>query len=289
MKNKENKSKLMIITSMIIFGTIGIFRKYIPLSSELIAMMRGIIGSIFLFIILKIKKEHISWYTIKKHLLLIILSGGLLGFNWILLFEAYQYTSVATATLCYYMAPIFVIVVSPFLFKEKVTLKKGICVVVSLIGMIFVSGILNTDFSGLSEFKGIILGLIAAIFYACVVIINKKITDISAFDRTIVQLSMAAVILLPYNLITEQFKNISITSTIILMIVFVGIIHTGIAYALYFGSIKNIKAQTAALLSYIDPVVAILLSAFILHEVIGIYEIIGAVLVLGATIISELE
>ena len=168
-------------------------------------------------------------------------------------------------------------------------MKKGICVVVSLIGMIFVSGILNTDFSGLSEFKGIILGLIAAIFYACVVIINKKITDISAFDRTIVQLSMAAVILLPYNLITEQFKNISITSTIILMIVFVGIIHTGIAYALYFGSIKNIKAQTAALLSYIDPVVAILLSAFILHEVIGIYEIIGAVLVLGATIISELE
>lgn len=283
-----NKSKLMIISSMVIFGTIGVFRKYIPLSSELIAMIRGIIGSLFLILVLKIKKEMINWQAIKDNLLLIFISGGLLGFNWILLFEAYQYTSVATATLCYYMAPIFVILVSPFIFKERLTIKKIGCVLVSLIGMIFVSGVLNTGFSGIQETTGILFGLIAALFYASVVIINKKIINIDAIDRTVMQLSTAAVILLPYNFITGQFTDVSLTLNVFIILLFVGIVHTGIAYALYFGSIKDLKAQTAALFSYIDPIVAILLSALVLHENVGISEIIGAVLVLGATIISEL-
>ncbi|MEE0967377.1 MAG: EamA family transporter [Bacilli bacterium] len=283
-----NKSKLMIISSMVIFGTIGVFRKYIPLSSELIAMIRGIIGSLFLILVLKIKKEMINWQAIKDNLLLIFISGGLLGFNWILLFEAYQYTSVATATLCYYMAPIFVILVSPFIFKERLTIKKIGCVLVSLIGMIFVSGVLNTGFSGIQETTGILFGLIAALFYASVVIINKKIINIDAIDRTVMQLSTAAVILLPYNFITGQFTDVSLTLNVFIILLFVGIVHTGIAYALYFGSIKDLKAQTAALFSYIDPIVAIWLSALVLHENVGISEIIGAVLVLGATIISEL-
>lgn len=283
-----NKSKLMIISSMVIFGTIGVFRKYIPLSSELIAMIRGIIGSLFLILVLKIKKEMINWQAIKDNLLLIFISGGLLGFNWILLFEAYQYTSVATATLCYYMAPIFVILVSPFIFKERLTIKKIGCVLVSLIGMIFVSGVLNTGFSGIQETTGILFGLIAALFYASVVIINKKIINIDAIDRTVMQLSTAAVILLPYNFITGQFTDVSLTLNVFIILLFVGIVHTGIAYALYFGSIKDLKVQTAALFSYIDPIVAIWLSALFLHENVGISEIIGAVLVLGATIISEL-
>lgn len=283
-----NKSKLMIISSMVIFGTIGVFRKYIPLSSELIAMIRGIIGSLFLILVLKIKKEMINWQAIKDNLLLIFISGGLLGFNWILLFEAYQCTSVATATLCYYMAPIFVILVSPFIFKERLTIKKIGCVLVSLIGMIFVSGVLNTGFSGIQETTGILFGLIAALFYASVVIINKKIINIDAIDRTVMQLSTAAVILLPYNFITGQFTDVSLTLNVFIILLFVGIVHTGIAYALYFGSIKDLKAQTAALFSYIDPIVAIWLSALFLHENVGISEIIGAVLVLGATIISEL-
>ena len=283
-----NKSKLMIISSMVIFGTIGVFRKYIPLSSELIAMIRGISGSLFLILVLKIKKEMINWQAIKDNLLLIFISGGLLGFNWILLFEAYQYTSVATATLCYYMAPIFVILVSPFIFKERLTIKKIGCVLVSLIGMIFVSGVLNTGFSGIQETTGILFGLIAALFYASVVIINKKIINIDAIDRTVMQLSTAAVILLPYNFITGQFTDVSLTLNVFIILLFVGIVHTGIAYALYFGSIKDLKAQTAALFSYIDPIVAIWLSALVLHENVGISEIIGAVLVLGATIISEL-
>lgn len=237
---------------------------------------------------LVIKREKLSAEAIRRNLGFLVISGALIGFNWILLFEAYQYTTVATATLCYYMAPVIVVLVSPFLFKEKLTPLKAVCVAVALAGMVFVSGIPQSGFGGMQELKGILLGLGAASFYAIVVILNQYIKDISAYDKTIMQLGMAAVAILPYTLLTENFADISFTPIAVLMLLFVGIVHTGIAYTLYFGSMSGLKAQTIALFSYIDPVVAIILSAVILQENIGLWGVIGAVMVLGSTMVSEL-
>ena len=284
----KNNSKFLLLLSMFIFGTIGIFRKYIPLPSSLLAMSRGFIGTLFLLFVIFIKKEKMCWKSIKSNLLLLVLSGAFIGFNWIFLFEAYRYTTVATATLCYYMAPIFVILVSPLFFKEKLTLKKSICVAVAITGMVFVSGILQSGFNATKEMKGVILGLMAALLYAGVVVMNKHIKSVSAFDKTIVQLGTSAVVLLPYTMLTENLAEITFTPTLIIMLCIVGIVHTGIAYTLYFGVMDKLKAQTVALFSYVDPVVAILLSAVILHENIGVWGYIGAVLVLGATLVSEL-
>ena len=136
-------SKLCLILAMTIFSTIGIFRRYIPLSSGMLAAVRGIVGTIFLLLVFFAKKEKFHADTIKKNLLLLLLSGCFIGINWIFLFESYRYTTVATATLCYYMAPIFVMLVSPFLFKENMSIKKGLCIISALIGMVFVSGILT--------------------------------------------------------------------------------------------------------------------------------------------------
>ena len=284
----KNNSKFLLLLSMFIFGTIGIFRKYIPLPSSLLAMSRGFIGTLFLLVVIFIKKEKMCWKSIKSNLLLLVLSGAFIGFNWIFLFEAYRYTTVATATLCYYMAPIFVILVSPLFFKEKLTLKKSICVAVAITGMVFVSGILQSGFNATKEMKGVILGLMAALLYAGVVVMNKHIKSVSAFDKTIVQLGTSAVVLLPYTMLTENLAEITFTPTLIIMLCIVGIVHTGIAYTLYFRVMDKLKAQTVALFSYVDPVVAILLSAVILHENIGVWGYIGAVLVLGATLVSEL-
>lgn len=284
----KNNSKFLLLLSMFIFGTIGIFRKYIPLPSSLLAMSRGFIGTLFLLVVIFIKKEKMCWKSIKSNLLLLVLSGAFIGFNWIFLFEAYRYTTVATATLCYYMAPIFVILVSPLFFKEKLTLKKSICVAVAITGMVFVSGILQSGFNATKEMKGVVLGLMAALLYAGVVVMNKHIKSVSAFDKTIVQLGTSAVVLLPYTMLTENLAEITFTPTLIIMLCIVGIVHTGIAYTLYFGVMDKLKAQTVALFSYVDPVVAILLSAVILHESIGVWGYIGAVLVLGATLVSEL-
>lgn len=282
-----NKSKLLLALSMCIFGTIGIFRKYIPLPSSFLAFVRALIGVIFLAVFILVRKEKVSEKMIKTHLGGLCVSGIAMGFNWIFLFEAYQYTTVATATLCYYMAPVFVVLVSPFLFKEELTFKKGICVVAAILGMVFVSGILNAGFSGGNEFKGVVFGLAAAILYAGVVVMNKMLGEVGAYEKTIIQLGAAAVALLPYTLLTEDLAAITFTPIVCVMLLVVGIIHTGAAYALYFGALGNLKAQTAALFSYIDPVVAILLSALILHENMGVWEIIGAALVLGSAVINE--
>lgn len=283
------QSKIMLILSMLIFGTIGIFRKYIPLPSSVLAMARGFIGMLFLLLVVLIKGSKLSLPAVKANLPFLLLSGAALGFNWILLFEAYQYTTVATATLCYYMAPIFVILVSPFLLKERLSMKKIVCVIVALVGMVLISGVVQSGMSGIAEVRGILLGLGAAVLYASVILLNKKIKDIVAYDKTIVQLGVAAFILLPYTFATEHMSELTFSPLMLIMLVLVGVMHTGVAYALYFGSMKNLRAQTVALYSYIDPIVAIILSALVLREHMGIGEAFGACMVLGATMVSELE
>lgn len=281
-------STLKLTLSMFVFGTIGIFRRFIPLPSSMVAMTRGIVGMLFLLAFLRIRKVKLNGSAIKKNLGILLLSGVAMGINWILLFEAYNYTSVATATLCYYLAPIFIIIVSPFLLKERITARKLICVCVALLGMVFVSGVIQTGISSISEIKGILLGIGAAAFYASVVLLNKKLGDVPAYDRTIIQLGAAGIALLPYVLLTENVAAMEFTVLSTAMLAIVCIVHTGVCYALYFGSLMDLKAQTAAILSYIDPVVAIILSALLLKEHMDVFGVIGAILVLGAAIISEL-
>lgn len=283
----EKQGKQMLIASMAIFGTIGILRKFIPYSSAFVALVRGIVGAAFLFAVILLKKEKPDWAAIRKNGLLLLLSGAALGFNWIFLFESYAYTSVATATLCYYLAPILVILASPVLFGEKLTGKKIGCTIAALFGMVLVSDILNARFSGLSELKGIGFGLAAAVLYACVMLLNKKISGIGAYDKTISQLFLAALVMLPYVLMTEDLTSMDFAPLPLALLAVAGIVHTGIAYWLYFGSMGSLKAQTVALYSYIDPILAIVLSMVVLQEPMSISAAIGAVLILGAAFLSE--
>lgn len=278
---------LMVLASMAIFGTIGIFRRYIPLGSATLAMVRGFVGSLFLLVYLAAKKQKLNREAIRKNLLVLIVSGAFLGFNWILLFEAYNYTTVAVATLCYYMAPIIIILVSPFLVGERLTPKKLVCVAVALIGMVLVSGVLGTG-TGDVSLRGVAYGLCAAVLYAAVVFINKKIGAMPAYDKTIMQLGSAALVLLPYVLMTEHLSDEALTPFAIVMVLVVGVVHTGVAYALYFGSMDKLPAQTLALMAYVDPVLAVILSALVLGEQMGPLEMVGTVCIIGATIASEL-
>ncbi|MBR4073326.1 MAG: EamA family transporter [Clostridia bacterium] len=289
-KENLNYSKLQLIGSMLIFGTVGIFVKYIPLPSDIIAFVRGIIGALILFVIAFVSGKKINFSLLKQKGITVILSGAFIGINWILLFEAYRYTTVATATLCYYLAPVFVILFSPVFLGEKLSVKKIICCVIALIGMIFVSGVAEKGIPPISELKGVIFGISAAIFYATVIILNKKITHIPSFDRTFFQLFSAGVVLIPYSLLTKSFKEFSFEPKTLFLLILVGIIHTGIAYVLYFGSMKGLSGQTVAIFSYIDPVSAIILSSLILpDEKITLYGIIGGILILGATLACEIN
>ncbi len=286
--NETTKARISLISAMLIFGTIGIFRRYIPLSSGLIAFVRGLVGTLFLLGVLAFKRQKPDKAAVKKNALLLLISGALIGFNWILLFEAYNYTTVATATLCYYMSPVFVVLASPFLLKERMTAKKLICVAVSVVGMLLVSGIL-TDRGETRDFRGVLFGLGAALLYASVVLLNKRITAISAYDKTVVQLAAAAAVMIPYLLFTEDFGSIALTPLPVILLLVVGIVHTGFAYALYFGSFDKLSAQTVALFGYLDPVAAVILSALILKENMDAPQIVGAVLVLAAAVAGDVS
>jgi len=285
--NEKKKALASLVASMVIFGTIGVFRRHIDLPSSVIAMLRGYIGTAFLFVFIRLRGQRFSLADIRRNLVKLVASGVVMGFNWILLFEAYRYTSVATATLCYYMAPIIMMLVSPVLLKERLTKKKIVCMLLALTGMIPVSGVLEAGFH-VSELRGVLLGLGAAVLYAAVVLTNKTITDIGAYDKTIVQLAAAAVSLTPYVLLTENVQAIQLTGVSLWMMLLVGMLHTGFTYALYFGCTKHLSAQTLAIVSYVDPVVAILLSAALLGERMTPLGAVGAVLVLGATLVSEM-
>jgi len=288
MNNTEKRNAMgALVASMVIFGTIGIFRRHIGLPSSVIALMRGIIGTGFLLLFVLLRGQRISLEAIRRNLVRLVVSGAVMGFNWILLFEAYRYTSVATATLCYYMAPILVMLASPVLLRERLTKKKAACMLAALIGMIPVSGVLEAGFHA-GELRGVLLGLGAAALYASVVLLNKTITDIGAYDKTIVQLLSAAAAVAPYVLMTENLSALALTGGSAAMLLLVGVVHTGAAYALYFGSTKYLGAQTLAIVSYVDPVVAILLSALLLGESMTPLGAAGAALVLGATLLSEL-
>jgi len=280
------KDKIKLVSAMTIFGTIGLVRKIIPYSSTLISFVRAIIGTLFLLGLHFIKKEQFNKFELKNNLPLLCASGIALGAHWVFIFESYRFTTVAVGTICNYMAPVFVLLATPFILKEKIPLKKGICAVIAVVGMVFVSGVIETGFTGL---RGIMFALASAVMYATVIILNKKIRGLSGNERTIVQLGVTAVVLGPYVLLTEHFTHYEIIPSGVVMLLVAGILHTGIVYALYFGSIQNLPASTVALFSYIDPAVAVLISAFILREGLTFLAAIGVIMVIGAAVISEID
>lgn len=281
------KEKSMLLLSMGIFGTIGLLRRGIPCSSGFLALTRAVIGAVFLLTLVLLKKQKPDFTAIRKNGLLLALSGAALGFNWIFLFESYNHTSVATATVCYYLAPVLVILLSPILFKEKLSRHQRISASAAMMGLIAVSGLPDTGLPGWGEWKGICFGLAAAVLYACVMILNKKLRSIGPYDKTISQLFLAAAVMLPYMLLTENPGQTDLSAQTLLLLLVAGIVHTGIAYWLYFGSMGALKAQTVALYSYLDPILAIFLSMVILKEPMTPMAAIGSVLVLGSAFLSE--
>ena len=271
---------------MLIFGTLGIFRRYIPLSSAMLAVFRGLLGCAFLLVFVFAKGGRRPRLD-RKSLFMLVITGAIMGFNWMLLFEAYNYTTVAAATMCYYMQPTIVILLSPFVFRERLGLKKLLCALTAIIGMVFVSGVLGDGGVQAQDVRGILFGLGAAAFYSAVVILNKKIEIDDIYEKSVIQLAAAAAVMLPYVLLTEDVSQLALSSSAVAMVLIVGIVHTGLAYALYFGSMKKLKAQTIAVMSYIDPVFALLLSAVVLHEKLSVLGIVGSVLILGSALASE--
>lgn len=287
MMHGKNTSRLQLILSMAIFGTLAPFVRNISVSSGELALYRAVLAALVIGAFLLVTRQKIHLKAIGQELPLLLLSGMAMGINWILLFEAYKFTTVAISTLSYYFAPVIVTVVSPFLFREKLTKKQIFCFLMSTAGLALVIGITNLG-SGGNDLLGIAFGLGAACFYAMVILLNKFIKGVAGIHRTFLQFLAAIAILLPYVLLNGGMNLGSLDGLGWGCLLVVGLIHTGITYCLYFSSLKELPGQEAAILSYIDPLVAIAVGVLVLGEPLSWQQLIGGGMILMFTLWNEL-
>lgn len=285
--NKKQLPKVGFILSMVIFGTIGPFVRAIGVSSGELALYRAVMAAVLIGLFLLISKQSLSLKSWKSALVL-LLSGAAMGFNWIFLFEAYKYTTVSVATLSYYFAPVLVTLLCPILFKEKMKALNWICFIFSTVGLFLLTGIGDLS-KGSAHLVGIGFGLCAAVFYAAVMILNKYIKDVTGLQRTFFQFVAAVAVLLPYVLCTSGLNLDVLNTAGWWCLLAVGIIHTGFCYCLYFTGLKSLTGQKAAILSYIDPLVAVVISVAVLRESVSPLQLLGGAMILGFTLINELK
>ena len=280
--------RAMIVIAMAAFGTLGPFVRNIAVSSGELALYRAVMAAVLLAGYLRLSKQRLNLKELKRELPLLLFSGMAMGINWILLFEAYKYTTVSVATLSYYFAPVLVTLVCPLLFAEKMGPKQWICFAMSTLGIVLITGIGDLS-GGSNHMKGILFGLGAAVFYAAVILLNKFIKGVAGIQRTFLQFLAAILILIPYVAFSGGMTLQRLDALGWICLLIVGLIHTGITYCLYFSALKELPGQEAAILSYIDPLVAVLISVFVLGEQMTAVQLIGGALILGFTLWNEIQ
>jgi len=281
---KAPNPRLVLSFAMAVFGTLGLFTRFIPVSSGELALYRAVLAALLLCGYFAATRQKLELKTVGRELPLLLLSGALMGINWILLFQAYRYTTVSVATLSYYFAPVIVTVASTFLFREKLTGKQIFCFVMSTVGLVLVIGV--GDLGG-SSLKGVLFGLGAACFYASVVLLNKFIKKVSGIHRTLLQFFAAIVVLTPHVAVTSGFHPEVLDATGWICLLVVGLFHTGVTYCLYFTSVQHLPGQEVSILSYVDPLVAVVVSVLILREPLTLSQALGGAMILGFTLWNE--
>ncbi|MBR0419844.1 MAG: EamA family transporter [Erysipelotrichaceae bacterium] len=276
--------RIKYIFAVVLYGTIGLFLRYVNLPSEVVAMFRGLIGSLFIYLYLRFKHVSIDKKAIRNNLFLLLLSGICLGLNWIFLFASYMTTTVAIASLCNYLAPLFVIIVSPLVLHEKLEIKKLPYVALAFLGIVLVSGVFDEQKGSLI---GIVYGVLAALVFSIIIICNRKLKDISVYDRSIVQLLVSAITIFPYVLIHNHGVSLNPDLRSILIVIMLGVIHTGLAYCFYFSGMAKLDVETIAILGYLEPVVSVICSTVFLHEPMSVFGWLGALLIIFSAFMSE--
>ncbi len=279
-------ARMQIITAMVAFGTIGVFVRFIPLASSEIALWRGFIAFLVLSLFMRVTGRYSGLSKYRSELGKLFFSGAAMGFNWILLFEAYRFTSVALSTLSYYFAPTLMVIGSFIVFREQLTSRQVLCFTVSTAGLVLIIGVSG---GGSSDLVGILFGLGAAVLYALVILTNKATGAIDGLTRTWIQFAAAIIVLAPYTYLVGGFHVLELDRTGLVSLLILGVIHTGIIYYLYFSALAHLKGQQVAILSYIDPIVAVVLSVALLQESITLLQLGGGLMILGATLLNELK
>ncbi|MBP5280351.1 MAG: EamA family transporter [Erysipelotrichaceae bacterium] len=275
---------LKYLFALTLYGTIGLFLHFISYSSEFVVLCRGSIGTLFILLVLLTRKDKIDFQSIRNNLKTLMISGFALGFNWVFLFAGYRH-GIAITSLCNYLAPLIVVVIMATVYKQKINSRQLGCIALAFVGMLLLTGIFESNND--SDIRCVIYGLLAAFGFVIMVLCNKKLSNIKDLEKTLMQLFFSVLIVLPYVIFNDGFpKQFDMQSTILVIIL--GVLHTGVAYICYFAAIHALDAQTIAVLGYLEPALNFFIGAFILKENITIYGVIGAIMILLASIGNEI-
>lgn len=277
------KAYIKYFAALLLFGSNGIVANFINMSSYEIVLLRTLIGSLLLIAIFFISKGRLTFHKHKKQSLFLCASGIAMGTSWMFLYEAYTQIGVSVASLCYYCGPVIVMVLSPLIFREKLTAVKIISFVVVLIGIFLVNG--NALNEGANVW-GVFCGLMSAVMYSAMVICNKKAKEITGLENSMLQLFISFLTVAVFVIIKQGF-TIQISQADIIPVLILGLVNTGIGCYFYFSSIGNLSVQTVAICGYIEPLSAVVFSVAFLGENLLFVQIIGAVLIIGGAITGE--
>ena len=270
---------------MVIFGTNGLIVANISLGSAEIVLMRTFLGSLFLLAVVLVKRSF-SFADLKADLVPATMGGAALGLNWVLLFSAYRSAGVGLSTLTYYCGPIIVLALSPVLFREKLTWNKLLAIAAVAVGMFCITGDIEP---GSDVQTGILFGGGAALLYASLIVANKRVKRLSGLNCAMYELIVAFFVVLIYLLASNVKLPVIPAAEDIVWVLAIGLVNTGLAYYLYFSSLQKLPGQTVALVCYIDPLTALLVSGAFLGEKLFAVQIAGAVLILGGACLGELK
>ena len=276
-------SYLKYIFALLLFGSNGIVASLIHLSSYEIVLLRTLIGSLLLIAIFFIAREKLTFYKYKTQSIFLAVSGIAMGTSWIFLYEAYDEIGVSLASLAYYCGPVIVMILSPFLFGEKLTRIKVCSFLVVLVGIFLVNG---TAFENGVSVWGLACGLLSAICYSLMVMFNKKANDITGLENSMLQLFVAFLTVAIFVGIKQGYRMEIDTQSIIPILV-LGLLNTGIGCYFYFSSIGKLPVQTVAICGYLEPLSAVLFSVIFLKETMLPLQIVGAVLIIGGAMLGE--
>lgn len=271
------------LLSLLIFGSNGIVASFIDLSSQEIVFLRCLIGISFLASLFVLTKRSFTFLEHKKDLLFITMSGISMAIEWLLLFEAYKRLGVGLGMLINYTGPIIVVAFSLIFFKEKISSKKIIALIITFVGTLLISS--NILDSGI-ESKGLICAILSAVFYASMVLFNKKSQNVKGMENSVIQLFVCTIVVIGF-VGYKQNLIIDIKQSDILPILWLGAINTGFCCFLYFSSMVRLPVQTVAICGYLEPVSAVLFSYFVLSERMTHLQILGASLIILGAIYCE--
>lgn len=272
------------ISALLMFGSNGIVASYILLNSYEIVFLRTLIGSLFLILVFFLSKKKSMFLKNKSHFLYLVISGAAMGASWIFLYEAYAQIGVSIATLAYYCGPVIVMILSPVLFKEKLTGAKLIGFFAVVIGMFCVNS--KNLSQGIISW-GLIFGILSAVMYSVMVIFNKKAVTITGLENSMCQLIISFLAVAVFMGLKQGF-SINIMQANLMPILLLGVVNTGVGCYFYFSSIDDLPVQTVSICGYLEPLSALIFSAAILGERLNTLQIAAAVLILGGAMFGEL-